>query len=151
MRTQDEIIAKIELLKEDKTDVFGFKRTDLIYYLEFEHAETYFDKIDKKDWEPNKTTVEAIKERMIEYMDFAWDKANNFRGLSAGRTMQHYQVWLWMLGAEEFADSLDGYNYYGKPNLVEICKFLDLDSNKWDDGVRSNTEPGCTDEDYVDA
>ena len=33
-------------------------------------------------------------------MTFAWDKANNERNLSAGRSINHFEVWLWLLGDE---------------------------------------------------
>jgi hypothetical protein len=72
-------------------------------------------------------------------MDFAWEKANNCRGLSAMRTMTHYKAWLWLLGQDGF-DDLENYSHYGKDNLVRICKFFDLDPKKWDDGRRVNSE-----------
>ena len=30
------------------------------------------------------------------------------------------------------------YEYYGKPQLIEICKYLGVDHLQYDDGVREN-------------
>lgn len=73
---------------------------------------------------------------MLDYMEFAWDKANNGRGISAMRSMHHYMAWTWMLG-DDLGNLLD-YQYYGKDNLVKICKHYGWDHAKWDDGVRRN-------------
>ena len=76
--------------------------------------------------------------KMKEYMEFAWEKANEFRGLSAMRSMHHYTAWTWLLG-DDFGNLLQ-YDYYGKDNLIRICEHYGWDHTKWDDGVRSNTE-----------
>lgn len=145
MRTQDEIRAKFdELCKQGSEDFFGFMREDLIVALEFEHAKEHLKKeLTKEEWdaygERLRTDTDVIA-KMRDYMDFAWEKANDKRGLSAGRTMQHYQVWLWLIGQDELSDSLRSYTAYGKPHLVRICQFLDLDPKKWDDGDRRDSE-----------
>lgn len=77
---------------------------------------------------------------MIEYMPFAWEKANNCRGLSAGRSLAHYTAWLWLDGDNEIWPTLEDYEYYGKDKLVEICNYLGIDSKQWDDGIRKNSE-----------
>ena len=71
-------------------------------------------------------------------MEFAWDKANNCRGISASRSIDHYSVWIWLLGDEDKLSDIRDYEYYGKPQLVEICELYGWDHSKWDDGVRTN-------------
>ncbi len=93
----------------------------------------------RDEWEPS--SDESIRKEAVDYMEFAWDKANNFRGLSAGRSMDHFTSWLWLLGDNEIWSSLQQYEYYGKDNLRRICEFLGLDADQWDDGVRLNSEP----------
>ena len=56
------------------------------------------------------------------------------------RSLSHYTAWLWLDGADELASSLDQYEFYGKPHLCAVCKYLGLDADKWDDGVRANKE-----------
>lgn len=142
MRTQNEILEKLKELKIEG-DVFGVKSGDLIEYLEYENVKSFLKEgVTEEEWEPRALTEETVKKEMSDYMEFAWGKANDCRGLSAGRSMCHYTAWVWLLGddaVKRFGD-LEEYEYYGKENLGKLCKFLELDSSKWDDGVRSNTE-----------
>lgn len=137
MRTQQEILERIKGLN----DVLGFQECDLISYLTFENARPFLkDGTTEKEWAPEELTREGILKRMLEYMPFAWEKANGFRGLSAGRSMAHYTAWVWLLGDEEVFGDLEDYEYYGKDNLVRICEHYGWNPDQWDDGVRRNSE-----------
>ena len=74
---------------------------------------------------------------MLEYMPFAWKKANDGRGLSAARSMSHFAAWTWLAG-DDLGD-LTEYEFYGKDNLVRICEHYGWDPKKWDDGRRVNS------------
>lgn len=65
-------------------------------------------------------TRENVIAEMKDYFSFAMEKADDQRGLSAARSMQKYQAWIFALGDEEFSDSLSNYSDYGKPQLEEI-------------------------------
>ncbi len=137
VRTQDEIVTEIERIKKD--DFFGFKTTDLLGYLDFDHAKQYLKpECTEKDWEQSPSDRDSILLEMEKYMDFAWDKANNERGLSAGRSMAHYTAWVWMIGDEDKFGDLEEYQYYGKDNLRKLCETYGWDADQWDDGVRHN-------------
>lgn len=143
MKTQQQILDRIFDIKE--SDVFGFELSILFDYLTVESMESLRgrvlkDDVDLSDHVPKTTDADTIKAEMRDYMEFAWRKANGFRGLSAGRSIQHYQAWLWLLGENELANDIGDYRYYGKDELVEICDYLGLDASKWDDGVRRNYE-----------
>lgn len=136
MRTQDEILTKIKEVKEE--DWMGTITNNLIDQLTFENSKPFLNEgATEKQWEDRS---EPVKTKMIDYMEFAWEKANNCRGLSAGRSMDHYYAWLWLDGNDKLAEKTRNYNYYGKPQLVEICDYLGLEHSKWDDNVRSNVE-----------
>jgi hypothetical protein len=133
-RTQEEILKRIDEVKEN--DAFGYQTTDLLEYLEFESAKKFLTPdVTKDEWKQQENTPREV---MIDYMDFAWQKANDKRGLSASRSMEHYTSWLWLDGDEELYQTLANYEFYGKPQLVKICEYLGLDPNKYDDGVREN-------------
>ena len=141
MKTTEQILARIEELKD--SDFFGFERSDLIDYLPFEHAKPYLkDGVTADEWEAStKDPVDCIKE----YMDFAWEKANNNRGISASRSMSHMSAWLWLAGEHDFLakiGDLQDYEYYGKPQLREICEHLEIDWKQYDDGRWTNSEYG---------
>lgn len=142
MRTQAEIIERVKASKGN--DFFGFESADYLNALTKESAESLRGILlkadaDLSDWNQVFKTDEDIRRQCIEYMDFAWEKANNCRGLSAARSMSHYKVWLWLLGENGF-DDLEQYEHYGKDNLARICRFFDLDPKKWDDGRRVNSD-----------
>ncbi len=142
MRTQEQILARIKVAQ--KRDMLGFEWQEYLGALTKESAESLRGTLLKADakldgWEVAFPNDEAIRKQCVEYMDFAWEKANGCRGISASRSLMHYRAWLWLLGEDGFED-IDDYSYYGKDELVRICKFLDLDPKKWDDGRRVNSE-----------
>ncbi len=142
MKTQQEIADRIAERRE--RDILGFETGELIPFLDYSHARPFLKEgVTEPEWAESQTTltVESVRQQMVDYMEFAWSKANNFRGISASRSLQHYQAWLWLLGEEALASDLEDYEFYGKDELVKICIFLGVDSDKWDDGVRANEEP----------
>lgn len=126
VRTQEEILARMNEIKDD--DFFGFETGDLVDYLDFEHAQPFLQEdVVKKQWEDrDKFTPE---ERIKDYMNFAWEKANNKRGISASRSISHMRAWLWLAGNQElldFSNEDDNYAPYGKPILSKICEYYGL-------------------------
>ena len=136
-RTQEEIAKRIEEVKDN--DFFGTTRQDIVCFLDFENAKEYINSETPKDaWDKVRKACNDPKFLMKEYMEFAWGKANNCRGLSAARSLDHYKAWLWLDGNDELCKELDEYEFYGKDHLVKICEYLGLDHSQWDDGVRRN-------------
>lgn len=142
MRTQTEIIQRIKASKP--RDMLGFEWQEYVPALTKESAASLRgsaikEDADLSDWVQHYKNDEDVRKVAVDYMEFAWDKANNCRGISAGRSMAHYKAWLWLLGQDGF-DGIEDYEHYGKDNLVRICEFLGLDSTKWDDRRRVNSE-----------
>lgn len=141
-RTQQEILGRIKEIKN--SDFFGFETSVLIDFLTFDNAKQYLKKgVKRAQWEegekprPLTDPVQEIKD----YMEFAWEKANGCRGLSAGRSLAHMRAWLWLAGEDKFLEehnNLDDYEYYGKPELIAICEKYEIDWKILDDGVRTN-------------
>jgi len=122
-RTQDEILVRIEEVEGD--DFFGFQRSDMIDYLDFNHAKPFLkDGVTSDEWCAKTNPVEAIRE----YMSFAWDKCNDERGLSASRSIEHMTAWLWLAGDNEAVDVLEEglFGHYGADALEYICNRYDL-------------------------
>jgi hypothetical protein len=138
-RTDDEVVARIQELGAD--DFFGFERADLIETLPWELAIRFLNldsgKFSKKEWKQRSRERDDVLALMLDYMPFAWNKANDCRGLSASRSMSHYAAWVWLLRVD-FGD-LSEYEFYGKPNLVRICEHFGWDHKQWDNGVWTNT------------
>lgn len=143
MRTQEEIKARLINVKED--DVLGFEWVEYAKALTPESLESLKGTVFKKDadvsgWDPPFKSDKDIRKQCIDYMKFAWEKAKNCRGISAYRSLAHYRAWLWLLGSDNFDRITFDYEYYGKNELVQICRFLGLDPGKYDDGIRRNSE-----------
>ena len=134
-RTDDEIISRINVVAD--RDFFGFEVSDLVVRLEYEKAKQFITPdVTQKDWEVVSREPADVISMMHDYMSFAWEKANDGRSLSAGRSLSHYSAWIWLAG-DDLGDLLE-YEFYGKDKLVLICNHYGWDSSEWDDGVRTN-------------
>ena len=141
MRTDKEILDRIETLKH--RDWLGTQTGDLASRLTFEAARPLLkDDATSDGWEVLPRDRESVKAEMLDYMPFAWDKANSRRGISAGRSLDHMSAWLWLLGEDAAVDKIDDYSHYGKPQLRAICEAYDWDWRQWDDGRWANSEDG---------
>lgn len=139
MRTDKEIIDRIAEVESE--DWLGTQRNELVCRLPFDKAKQWLrSAVTETEWRPlvKARDRETILSEMLNYMPFAWEKANNCRGISASRSMEHYSAWIWLLG-DDLGD-LSDYQYYGKDNLVAICNKYGWNSSQWDDGVRVNSE-----------
>jgi len=134
-RTQDEIVARIKWLEPN--DFLGFKTGDLIDALHYEHAKPYLKpEVTADQWKPSPIDRESVVARMLDYMPFAWEKAHNCRGISASRSIAHFESWIWLAG-DDLGD-LSDYQFYGKDELRRICAHYGWDADQWDDGIRTN-------------
>ena len=124
MRTQEEILARFE--KAD--DIFGTQKSDLLDYMSFENAKPYLKEDYVKQVESGEEKWEVStdpKKEILEYLDFAYDKAEGERGLSAGRSMLHFKTWIWLddeIFYNEIIGMIDNYTNYGIPTLDKISK-----------------------------
>jgi len=147
MRTQEEIVARYK--DEASNDFLGTQRAELIGRLDFAHAREFLKPEATEDkWPvPLSREDEEVRKAAVDYLPFAWEKANDCRGLSAGRSLDHYRAWFWLLGDEEMMRELAGsHTLYGKPMLVKISEKLGVDWRKLDNNRWTNweDEPGMT-------
>jgi len=120
-RTQDEIVERINKIRE--MDFFGFQATDLISFLDYQSALPFLkDGTKQEEWQ---TETKSPARLIEEYMPFALDKAEDHRGLSAERSINHMTAWLWLDGNDDlvsFAENEKNYLNYGVPILRKICE-----------------------------
>lgn len=136
MRTQEEIVKRIEDRKSD--DVFGFETSDYIPYLDFEHAKPFLkDGVSEEEWKDSVSDYPAPRDKMIEYMSFAFGKAHDQRGISASRSISHMRAWGWLDG-DELGNEIDSiaesmFEPYGLPVLRRICELIGIDRKEHGD------------------
>jgi len=143
VRTQDEILAEARRSIRVREDPFGTYLGELIMRLPFDVANEFLtvEATAEKFGDPKPCDDETVIGELREYMAFAWDKANNCRGLSAVRSLYHMKAWLWLLGEDDAATHLfDDYRFYGKPQLAAICEHYAIDWKALDDGNWTNDE-----------
>lgn len=125
MRTAAEIVQRI---KESKS-FFGFEQEALIPYLTFEQARPFLKSEAKsEEWKPFPLTEESVRAEMAAYMLFAWEKALDHRGLSAGRSVEKLSAWIWLLGDDVCLSLVEAAEHtnYGAPKLQVICDAFGL-------------------------
>ena len=145
LRTQEEIIARIEWLADDFRDFAGAGRGDLVEFLTFENAQKFLKpEVTAEQWADTfkEVTLENITLAIKDYMPFAWEKANDCRGLSAGRSINHMEAWIWLTADQELIDAFEAvqYQHYGKEKLIFVSEKFGIDWKALDDGVRTNTD-----------
>lgn len=124
MRTQEEISARYDALKGQ---FMWFGGEVLLGYLDYDHAKPFLKpETTAEKWTPCERTRsdDDVLERMRDYMAFAWEKVEDHRGISAGRSVEKMTEWLWLLGDDDlvrFAEDEDNYPQYGAPVLKAIC------------------------------
>jgi hypothetical protein len=132
LKPVSEIIEKIH---EVKSEMFGFKMDILTDYLPAEDLEQFLNEEGKEELKKNPdawkqiTEIDEAAQDFLDYMNFAWGKALDERGLSAGRSISKLSAWLWLLGREDLVEVIeneDTYNPYGAPSLINVCNALSI-------------------------
>jgi hypothetical protein len=132
LRSIDEIKEQI---KENSKKIIDFSNEVLYYYMPFEEVKKDFNDDFVKKVETGKETwnqitdVKEAAQDFVDYMNFAWSKAMDQRGLSASRSIDKLSTWLWLMGRDDLVqiitdDSL--YNPYGAPALIEVSKRMKI-------------------------
>ena len=144
-RTDEQIYERMMACR--KTEILGFESAEYASRLPWSFVQEIAQEGMTEDvWESQCRHTAPVMDVMTDYIPFAWEKANNCRGVSVMRAISHYIAWLWLEGspeAEALAVKIEHYSAYGKPQLVLICEFLGLDSSQWDDGIRGESEDEC--------
>ena len=128
LKSPNEIYDKfIEIHYESKT--VDFRIEVIAHYVQYNLLEAYL-RLDSAKNLKYINSVEEAAQDFLDYMNFAWGKAQNKRGLSAARSIEKLAMWLWLLNREDLAaiikhESL--YEPYGAPALIKICDILEID------------------------
>jgi hypothetical protein len=150
MRTPQEIADYYR--QEQVNDFLNFTAEVLLPYLSAEQVKPFLkESADLTDWKPEPLSREGVLAAMRGYMEFAWGKVENHRGISASRSVEKMSAWLWILGDEEMVASARdnaNYAYYGAPILKKICDVYGFPVPD-NDGVRNMSQgkpccEGCT-------
>jgi hypothetical protein len=147
-RTQDEIKARYEA----ENDMFGFAREVLAESMNLTSLAAHGYDITQLDgWEP--VAGDKLETNAREYLDFAIEKIEGHRGISASRSVDKLTAYAWLLGRDDVVQAMAeaGYAQYGAPKIKAFATTLgwrwpdDVDLNRMADGdsCRVGCEDGC--------
>ena len=135
MKSLDEIIERYKAKNDDPDDMFGFYRDVLSEYIPLDRwvetggfdeekiAALTDDQREQvtKNHLPDEAagTAEAIR-----YLEFAFGKADDHRGLSASRSVDKMAAHLWVLDHDLTEYDEAEYAMYGVPKLVVAARLL---------------------------
>src|SRR5690242_20650097 len=128
LRSSIDVKEKYKTLRSD--DFFGFSFEVFIDFMKYEDAKEFISKenIDKitsgeeKFEEP--AGIQQATQEFLDYMNFAWGKALDMRGISASRSITKLSAYLWIMNRADLSEEIerdDLYNPYGAPALISIC------------------------------
>jgi hypothetical protein len=139
MHTEQEILSRMK--EVESRDWLGTQRSDLMEFLSYVNAKQFLkEDTTAEKWAEVVAKRKSPAEQIREYLPFAWDKANNCRGISAGRSIDHMMAWLWLDGKDDLAKECEDYNLYGKPQLAKISDAYGVDWRKLDNDCWTNEE-----------
>lgn len=127
MRTQEEMVLRA---KERMKDMFAFGLEVLLEAMDYEHAKEFLDEaVTKETFDSMGTAIrtdEQLKAAALHYLEFAWGKAQDHRGLSANRSIQKMTEYAWLLGMDDVLKKMSDteYRMYGCPILKVISDAL---------------------------
>ena len=139
LRSQKEVSDHISDVVE--SDYFGFSTEVLIDYLDFNEAKKHLTDEYVKQIESGEkvygratiTTIEECAQDFLDYMNFAWGKAEAERGISASRSISKLSAWLWLMNREDLVNVIEDdnlFNPYGSPVLISVCQKMNIDVPK---------------------
>lgn len=131
-RSPEEIRARLNA----EAKGFGFDKEIYLDYLSFDDALSFLTEDARKKYGeggepwPRIDAVDEAAQDFLDYMNFAWGKAEDQRGISASRSIQKLGAWLWLLGRNDLVATIENddlYNPYGAPALVAVCDDLGVE------------------------
>lgn len=134
LRSQEEIAKEMAEIIEEK-NFMDFRPEVIIHYLNWEHAKPFLTEEYVKAVESGEKvfkavdTIEECVQDFLDYMNFAWGKSINQRGISASRSVAKLGMWAWLMNRQDISDVLNDdylYNPYGAPALIKACEMLGI-------------------------
>lgn len=126
MRTQAEIVERMKAIEKD--DFCGFAQGVLLTALDYEHAKPFLkEDVTAEVWEKTEgllKTEEAVRKEALDYLGFAWGKAEDHRGISANRSVDKMTAFCFLLGLDVGLIEAAPYPQYGCPKLKVVAELL---------------------------
>lgn len=119
----------IELMRKHTNVGFDFAPEVIMDFLEVDNLRE-FTRPDADLSDFKTVSFEEGVQDFLDYLVFAWGKALDERGISAGRSLQKLSAWLNLYGRSELSEILNDpslYNPYGAPALLKVSRELGIE------------------------
>ena len=124
MRTTTEVVERLRA-HYATNPILDFRPEVWAGFLSLDEVREFLNPdADISSWVPDTLDEPTVLAQMRSYMEFAWGKVEDHRGISAGRSVQKMGAWLWLLGDDELVAVTEDdsrYPMYGAPILKAIC------------------------------
>jgi hypothetical protein len=102
----------------------------LMPYMGWEHSSQLIDhggELSEEIWLNDiqcKPSRKVIKKHMLDYLSHAWELVNKRTREATVEALEHYQVWLHLMGEEALSDAMTsfGKHDYGATELAILCQ-----------------------------
>lgn len=140
-RTHSEIVAQLRHVLASNPDPFGVEPSRLLDALPFELAKEWLrSEVTAGEWEqqPGRLrTLEDVMKSAVEYLPFAWAKANEARSSSSSiRSVAHFRGLAWLTGNAAFYEKMKSnpQRFDAKVALVAASEFFGVNWREYDNG-----------------
>jgi hypothetical protein len=138
-RTSAEIAAQLRTVQAAKTDRHGIESSRYLDALRYADAREWLvPTVTEEAWEASPSRIHSVEEAWkaaVDYLPFAWAKANEGSLNSADRSVAHYRGLAWLLNAPAplQAKLAAEPTFCGKPQLVAVSEWLGVSWQELDD------------------
>lgn len=126
-----------EIIKKETKCIDGRDLNRLCRFMTVEQIEstgkTFVSEEAKNGHSPLPWTEEEVRKQLEHDLDFAFEKALNKRGISAGMMVEVVSMWVDILEADVGADPSLNYAQYGLPYLKAVAVHFGMDNPIGDD------------------
>lgn len=140
-RTHPEIVARLRLVLANNPDPFGVEPSRLLDALPFELAKEWLrPEVTAESWEQQTgrlRTLDDVKRAAVDYLPFAWAKANEARNSASSiRSAAHFRGLAWLTGDDALIGKMQGNpcEWDAKRVLVAASEFFGVDWRPLDNG-----------------
>ena len=156
MRTQEEIVERVKQCRNPNnrsSDFFGFRQEVLIAALDYGHAKPFLKPDATEETWGDAPNEEGLTSDATQYYEFALEKMENHRGISADRSVQKLSEFAWLLGRDDILAAMEAADYpqYGAPKVKAFADGMGLPwpQEEWATNMaagvpcRPDCEDGC--------
>jgi len=125
--SQGDILARIQRIRKDGEDIFGYRLEVLLEHLDCDHLRDIAGpNADLSDLSFAPSPLPPLE--AAGYLEYAFEKALDHREISASRSVQKLEEYAWLAGRQDVVTAMENapYAQYGVPKLLVYAEAFGL-------------------------